>query len=546
LHEPFIHQLVPVLVNQMGDVFPEIKSQQELIRKVITEEELAFLRTLAQGIKKFEKYIQGKSQTEIDGDFAFELFDTYGFPVDLTQLMAKEIGWNVNMDGFEKQLQKQKNRSREAAVVDTSDWTVLDDGNDETVFVGYEATVAEVKLVKYRAVESKKKKYFQLVFDKTPFYAEAGGQVGDRGVISANGEIITIEDTQRENDLIIHIAKKLPGDLNAVFEAKVIETKRNDTARNHSATHLMHAALKSVLGTHVEQKGSLVDSDHLRFDFAHFSKMSDEEISAVEKMVNEKIRENIQIREYRDTPMDEALKMGATALFGEKYGEKVRVIAFDPSFSVELCGGIHVPATGSIGFFKILSESAIAAGIRRIEAVTGMKAEEYINSGLLKIREVGGLLKNQKDIVKGVQNLIESNSSLQKQISRLNHEISQRIKSELKQSAEEINGLNFISAKVNLDTAGMKDLAFALNREVERLFLVLGTDNGGKAGLIVMIGESLIKEKDFDAGKIIREIARNISGGGGGQPHFATAGGKNTDGIEKALHQAREIVSMNK
>jgi len=413
-------------------------------------------------------------------------------------------------------------------------------------FVGYEATVAEVKLVKYRAVESKKKKYFQLVFDKTPFYAEAGGQVGDRGVISANGEIITIEDTQRENDLIIHIAKKLPGDLNAVFEAKVIETKRNDTARNHSATHLMHAALKSVLGTHVEQKGSLVDSDHLRFDFAHFSKMSDEEISAVEKMVNEKIRENIQIREYRDTPMDEALKMGATALFGEKYGEKVRVIAFDPSFSVELCGGIHVPATGSIGFFKLLSESALAAGIRRIEAVTGMKAEEYINSGLLKIREVGGLLKNQKDIVKGVQKLIESNSSLQKQISRLNHEISQRIKSELKQSAEEINGLNFISAKVNLDTAGMKDLAFALNREVERLFLVLGTDNGGKAGLIVMIGESLIKEKDFDAGKIIREIARNISGGGGGQPHFATAGGKNTDGIEKALHQAREIVSMNK
>ena len=542
-HEPFINQLVPALVNNMGDVFPEIKLQQDLIRKVITEEEIAFLRTLSLGIKKFEQYLAiHKDNKEIDGAFAFELFDTYGFPVDLTQLMAKEKGWEVDMVGFQKGLDEQKNRSRNAAQKDTEDWVVLKQGIDSTDFLGYDQLESESQIVKYRKIKEKKKEFFHVVLDKTPFYAESGGQVGDKGLLISGDEKIAVTDTQKENDLTIHFVDTLPADLNSILLAVVDKNKRLYTVNNHSATHLMHAALRKVLGDHVQQKGSLVDENHLRFDFSHYSKLTDEEIHLIEKLVNEKIRENILIDERKNVPMDQALEMGAVALFGEKYGDQVRVITFDKAYSVELCGGIHVPATGQIGLFKIIAEGAIAAGIRRIEAITALRSEEYVDQQSAIVNSLKGIFKSQKDVVKGVESLIEQNNQLQKQVNQLNAEKANHLKSSLKEKVENINGVNFLAARVELDANTVRDLAFKLKNEIEDLFLVLGSDNQGKAGLTILISDTLVESKGFDAGKIIRDVAKEIQGGGGGQPHFATAGGKNPGGLDKAFAVAKSKI----
>ncbi|HQH19812.1 MAG TPA: alanine--tRNA ligase-related protein, partial [Bacteroidales bacterium] len=409
-------------------------------------------------------------------------------------------------------------------------------------FVGYDSLSAKAVILKYRKVKTKEKEFFQLVFDKTPFYAESGGQVGDRGYMKSDEEKITIEDTRKENNLTIHITKTLPKDVNAPFQIVVDQVKRKLTENNHSATHLLHAALRKVLGTHVEQKGSLVNEERLRFDFAHFSKLTPDEIEKVEALVNEKIRENISVDEKRHIPITEAKKMGATALFGEKYGDDVRVIAFDPAYSIELCGGTHVHATGQIGYFKILSETAIAAGIRRIEAITAIKAEEYINSQLELISQLHETLKNPKDIVKSVSQIIEQNALLQKQIEEFLKEKALGLKDDLSKKIEKIGDIYFLAEQVVLDAAGAKDLAYALKNEVENLFLVLAYISEGKPGLAVMISENLVETKKLNASNIVRELAKEINGGGGGQPFFATAGGKNAEGIDKALEKAKYFV----
>jgi alanyl-tRNA synthetase len=543
LQDPFMFELVPSLVEKMVNVFPEIRKQQDLIRKVIMEEEIAFLRTLALGIKKFEAYIASNpDQKNITGQFAFELFDTFGFPVDLTRIMAAEIGWDVDLDGFNKGLENQKKRSRDAASKDTEDWIIVDETVESSEFVGYDHQDCVAKIIRYRKVKENKNEFYQLVLDKTPFYAESGGQVGDRGYLQSEKSQIEILDTKKENDLTVHIVKSLPENINALFSAIFDGNKRLLTMNNHSATHLMHAALRKVLGDHVEQKGSLVNEKHLRFDFSHFSKLTDDEIWAVEKLVNEKIRENIPVIEKRNVPMDVAKKMGAMALFGEKYGDNVRVISFDPAFSIELCGGTHVPATGQIGFFKIISEGAIAAGIRRIEAVTAVKSEEYIYEQLEIVNELKNIFKSQTDVVKGVQSLLEQNNELKKQLEAFNAQKADGLKNELLGQVEKIRGINFLAKKVDLDAGGVRDLAFKIHKEIENLFLVLGNASDGKAGITIMISENLVKENDLNAGTMIREVAKEIQGGGGGQPHFATAGGKNPEGIERALLKARELV----
>jgi alanyl-tRNA synthetase len=539
LKDPFINKLVPVLVAEMGDYFPELHAQQGLITKVILEEGQSFLKTLSHGIRRFEQYIdENPASKVIDGEFAFELFDTFGFPVDLTQLMAKEHGLSVDMIGFNEGLQEQKNRSRQAAEIDTDDWVIVRKG-EESGFLGYETLECEAEILKYRKIKTKKKEYYQIVLNQTPFYAESGGQVGDRGVLVNDGEKVFVEDTQKENTLIIHITEKLPSDLSATFTAKVDGEKRRMTMNNHSATHLMHTALKRVLGSHVEQRGSLVDEKRLRFDFSHFSKMTDEEIRKVERMVNAKIRENIPISEQRDVPIADAKEMGAAALFGEKYGDFVRVITFDPAYSIELCGGTHVPATGQIGMFKIISEAAIAAGIRRIEAVTADVLEEMVYEQEDLIGGLKEIFKNQKDLVKSAQALLDEKKALEQQIDEMKREKVAGLKFELKKQALNINGVNFIATKLDGDAQTAKDLAFQMKDIVDDLFLVIGTESDGKANLTLIIAENITKEKGLNAGQIIREIAGEIQGGGGGQPHFATAGGKNPAGIEKAFEKAK-------
>jgi alanyl-tRNA synthetase len=544
MQEPFIYKLVPTLVNKMGEPFPEISSQKELIINVIEQEEIAFLKTLSLGIKKFEQYIQSHSgKSVIDGAFAFELFDTYGFPVDLTQLMAKEKDWTVDMESFNKGLEEQKARSRQAAQKNTGDWIILKHTSGKSEFVGYDKLEANAQIIRYRKIAEKKKEFYQIVLDQTPFYAESGGQVGDRGYLEQNGKRTMIEDTQKENDLIIHMVSELPEDITGNFLAVVDKQKRLLTENNHSATHLMHAALRNVLGTHVGQKGSLVDENRLRFDFSHFAKVSEEEILQIEKIVNEKIRENIPLTEKRKVPMKEALEMGAMALFGEKYGEEVRVITYDKSYSVELCGGTHVPATGQIGLFRIVSEGAIAAGVRRIEAITAIKAEEFINDHLKIIDDLKAIFKGQKDIVKAVQSLSEQNSLLQKQVAAMNKEKGLMLKNDLIKSSQKIGDINFIAYKVDLDNDTIKDLAFSMKNEIENLFLILGSVTDGKVGLTILISDTLVTDKGLNAGQMIREIAKEINGGGGGQSHFATAGGKNPDGLNKAFEKARKMIS---
>ncbi|MFA8300187.1 MAG: alanine--tRNA ligase [Hyphomicrobiales bacterium] len=543
LKEAFVHTLVPQLVAEMSETFTELKSQQGLIEKVIQEEEVSFLRTLSQGIKKFENYISEKADKVIDGKFAFELFDTYGFPIDLTQLMAREQDWTVDMEGFEKGLTEQKERSRQAAVVDTEDWIELNTDIQSTEFVGYTELSCSSKINKYRKVKTKKKEFYEVVLDKTPFYAESGGQVGDSGLLIDGDKKYEIIETKNDNNQSVHILPALPEHPENIFTAQVDIEKRKLTTNNHSATHLMHAALRMVLGDHVEQKGSLVNPERLRFDFSHFGKMTAEEIAEVEKIVNKKIRENVVSGVHQNVPIEEAKGMGAMALFGEKYGDFVRVIDFDPTYSVELCGGTHVPATGQIGMFKIISEGAIAAGVRRIEAITADAAEYYINDQLNTFAEVKACVKGAKDPVKAVTDLQDQIAKLQKEVDAFKKQQVQLIKADLLSSVEQVDGMNVIIRKVNLDAGGAKDLAFALKKELDKLVLTLGYANDGKAGLTVVIDENLCKEKDLNAGAIIREISKEIRGGGGGQAHFATAGGKNPDGIDNALSKAKELIS---
>jgi len=544
LKEPFMSRLVDVLARNMGAYFPELRSQGELIRKVVAEEEQSFLRTLSLGIRKFEQYLQENTARKvIDGKFAFELYDTFGFPVDLTRLMASENGWTVDMKGFQEGLEEQKSRSRHAAIVDTHDWLALKPDGKSTEFLGYDTLEADVEIVKYRKVKAKGQEYFEIVMDRTPFYAESGGQVGDRGYLESYGQRIMIEDTYKENDLVIHKSAEMLSDPGNRIKAVVDSGKRMATANNHSATHLLHAALRKVLGKHVEQKGSLVDENHLRFDFAHFAKMTDDEINEVEHIVNARIRENIVRGEERRVPVEAAKKMGAMALFGEKYGDEVRVITFDPSFSIELCAGTHVPSTGQIGFFKIISEGAIAAGIRRIEAVTGEKAEDYFYGQLALIENIREILKNTKDPVKGVKNLVEENKTLLKRIEEMNRYRAEALKSDLLRNAESINGISFIGAKLDLDAKTAKDLAFSMSDNPGSMFILFVTISEDKVNISLMLSEDLVKEKGLHAGNLVKELAREINGGGGGQAHFATAGGIDARGIPKVLERARQIVA---
>ncbi|MBS9773762.1 MAG: alanine--tRNA ligase [Tenacibaculum sp.] len=535
--EPFIYKLVETLSNQMGDAFPEIKRQETLINNVIKEEEASFLRTLDQGLLLLDTIIKNTKENVISGKKAFELYDTYGFPLDLTQLIAREQGFSINEEEFASEMQKQKERSRSASAIDTSDWTVLIDDEVEE-FIGYDILKANVKLTKYRKVTSKKDgEQYQLVFNMTPFYPEGGGQIGDKGFLeTANGDVIHITDTKKENNVIIHFAKNLPKNLNETFKAVVNEEFRQLSASNHSATHLLHQALRTILGTHVEQKGSLVNTKHLRFDFSHFSKVEQDKLKEIEDFVNARIRENIKLEEKRNIPMQQAINEGAIALFGEKYGDSVRMVKFGKS--VELCGGTHVKQTNDIWYFKIKSESAVASGIRRIEAITNIAVGNYFEEIEKDYSEIKQLLKNPKDIVKTVSSLQDENSSLKKQIEQLLKDKAKGMKGELKNKIKNINGVNFIAEKVDLDAGSIKNLLFELGGEVENLYVVLASEQNGKAILSCFINKELAKEKDYNAGTVIRELGKFINGGGGGQPFFATAGGKNPAGIEEALQQA--------
>jgi alanyl-tRNA synthetase len=545
LKEPFMHRLVPVLANQLGHAFPELVSQKLLIEKVIKEEEVSFFRTLENGLKRIDNVcialVSDKKQI-VDGATVFELYDTYGFPVDLTSLIARGYGLSIDEEGFQKELEQQKNRSRAATAVDTGDWILAEGKKAEEggrIFIGYKQLEGETKIVQYRKVKAKGKEQFQIVLDQTPFYAESGGQVGDTGVLESANEKLIVTDTKKENGIIIHFTDKLPENFSQTFVAKVDGSKRHLTENNHSATHLLHAALRSVLGTHVEQKGSLVNDEYLRFDFSHFSKVTDEEIAKIESIVNAKIRENIA-SDIKEMAIDDAKKLGAMALFGEKYGDTVRVVTFDKNYSIELCGGTHVPATGQIGLFKIVSEGAVAAGIRRIEAITSVKAEQFFNEQSALVNEIKALLKNPKDVAKSVQSLMDENSALQKQIEQMLKEKAKGLKSELITKKQSINGINFIAEKIELDSAdAIKDLSFELRNQVDNLFMVLGAEVKGKPSLSLIISDNLVKEKNLNAGTIIRELGKEIQGGGGGQPFYATAGGTNPQGIAKALEKAK-------
>lgn len=635
--EPLLYKLVPVLVKEMGESFPELKAQEQQIAKIIESEEKTFLNTLENGIRRFRSllhslvldelkgeltkklemevilnapmsidgnlradlllveegiavcikdyWIDGElnilrkrwlemnqphivisyddlfdgtflnkllkhkyfevninlSKPVIPGDAVFELYDTYGFPDDLTDLLAREKGFNVDKEGFKAALALQKKRSRKDAAKEVGDWHTIHDG--EVEFVGYDTLLVEsTQVLKHRTVVVKKKNQYQLVLATTPFYAESGGQAGDRGELVIDGEVIKVVDTQKENDLIIHIVDRLPDDLSGKVVARVNEPQRDATSKNHSATHLMHAALHAVVGEHALQKGQNVDQNRLRFDFSHYQKVTEEELATIEKMVNEKIRANIALDERRDVPIDEAKAMGAMMLFGEKYGESVRVITFEEGFSQELCGGTHVPATGEIGLFKIVKEDSVAAGIRRIEAVTAAAAEDFVNEQLTELAELRRMLKSN-DLKKTVASLQEENKDLKRDVEKLLAAQASNLKADLKQRFEERDGMNFLAARIPLNDAGaVKDLAFQLEREVENAFVLLASPNGDKALLTLIINKDLAAAKDLNAGQMIRELAREIKGGGGGQAHFATAGGKDPNGLDNAVAKVREMV----
>jgi alanyl-tRNA synthetase len=542
--EPFIYELVDVLANQMGEFFPEIKKQQQLVANVIREEEASFLRTLEQGLELLEEVITTTTTTtksnEVSGTRAFELYDTFGFPKDLTALILKEKGMSFNENEFNTSMQEQKARSRAASEVSTEDWSVLVPGNVET-FVGYDKTENEVKITRIRKVDSKKDGIlYQIVLDATPFYPEGGGQVGDKGTLISANETIEIIDTKKENNLILHFTKQLPENLNAAFVAKVNTDLRTSTSKNHSATHLMHLALRTILGTHVEQKGSLVNPNYLRFDFSHFSKVSDNEIKQVEDFVNQQIEEQLQLVEHRNIPIQKAMEQGAMALFGEKYGDSVRMIEFGES--KELCGGIHVKNTADIWHFKIISEGAVAAGIRRIEAITGDAVKDFYNNQENTLADLKETLKNPQDILKSVVSLQDDNAKLKKQIEQLLREKAKNLKSELALELQEVNGIKFLAKQVDLNPEGAKDLAYELGNLGDNLFLVLATTDENKPMLTCYISKELVASKNLNAGQVVRELGKYIQGGGGGQPFFATAGGKNVDGIKEALEKAVDFV----
>jgi alanyl-tRNA synthetase len=541
--EPFIYKLVPALAGTMGNQYPELVSGKDHIAKIIFEEETAFLKTLGKGLKMIESVITELRQEHkniMPGKAAFEMYDTFGFPVDLTQLILKENDMHLDYNGFEEEMKRQKDRSREDASVSAADWTIVKD-TEGTEFTGYDKYEDDVNITKYRTVRVKGKESHQLVFDKTPFYAEAGGQAGDTGYIISAGEKILITNTIKENNLIIHLTKSLPADPGASFRAVVDTEKRQMTANNHTATHLIHYALRTVLGQHVEQKGSLVTPERLRFDFSHFSKLSREELSRVEELANKMVRENIPSRITAGVPIEKAKSMGAMALFGEKYGETVRVVEFGES--IELCGGTHVAATGSIGIIKIISEGAIAAGVRRIEAVTASKAEEYINEKLSTIEEIASLLKSTGSIKDSVEQLISENSSLKRSVEKYQTRTAAIILKELEEKAGSAGNIRIMSGKVEADSPEfLKKIAFLVRNSSDNTILIIGTETGGKAHLLVLVSDNLVKEKNISAVSIIKEIAPEINGSGGGQPFLATAGGKNPSGLDKALSKAASLV----
>ena len=542
--ESFLYKLVPTLVEEMGDAFPELKAQQQLISKVMKEEEDSFLRTLDKGIGMLNDamaQLKADGKTELDGVQAFRLFDTYGFPLDLTELICRENGFTVDNVQFAEEMQKQKERARNAAAVENSDWTELAAGEQQ--FVGYDYTEYECHILRYRKVTQKKNEFYELVLDYTPFYGEMGGQVGDCGVICNEAETIEIIDTKRENNQSVHIVKQLPKDPTAQFMACVDTDKRDASAANHTATHLLDYALKQVLGDHVEQKGSYVSPDTLRFDFSHFQKVTDEEIRQVERMVNEMIREDIPLDEHRDVPFDEAKKLGAIALFGEKYGDKVRVVRFGPS--CEFCGGIHAKATGKIGFFKIIAESSVAAGIRRIEAKTGKECEELLYRTEDILKAIKGFFNNAKDLQGVIAKYIEEHDSMKKDIEQFQAQRVQAVAQELVSKARTVNGVTVISGKFAMMPNAAKDLVFKVRELVpENLVCVVGTVFDDKPMLNVMLSDDMVKDHGLNAGQLVREAAKQMQGGGGGQPHFASAGGKNREGLSAAVDKVVELCKL--
>src|SRR5574344_834223 len=539
----FMYKLLPVLIDNRGDAYPELKAQQELIGKVIKEEEESFLRTLETGIRLLDKTMEDAKKAgkkEISGSDAFTLYDTFGFPLDLTELILRENGMTVNEDEFNADMQKQKERARHAAAVETGDWIVLKEGT--TTFVGYDYTEYEVSILRYRQVKQKSQTLYQLVLDYTPFYAESGGQVGDTGVIVSEFETLEIIDTKKENNLPVHIAKKLPEQLDAPMMACVDTDKRAACAANHSATHLLDEALREVLGEHVEQKGSLVTPDSLRFDFSHFQKVTDKEIREVEHLVNAKIRQNIPLTEYRNIPIAEAKELGAIALFGEKYGDEVRVIQFGKS--VEFCGGTHVKATGHIGMMKIVSESSVAAGVRRIEAYTGARVEEMLDTIQDTLTDLKALFNNAPDLANAIRKYIDENAGLKKQVDEFMKEKEAQIKQTLLKNIQEINGIKVIKTCMPIPAEAIKNIAFQLRGEItENLFFVAGTVDAQKPLLTVMLGDNLVAG-GLNAGKLVKDAAKLIQGGGGGQAHFATAGGKNADGLHAAVDKVIELAGI--
>ena len=547
--EAFLYKLLPTLVEEMGDAFPELKAQQTLIAKVMKEEEDSFLRTLDKGISLLDKameQLKAENKTELSGEQAFRLFDTYGFPLDLTELICRENGFTVNEEQFDVEMQKQKERARNAAAVENSDWVTVADGlpvGTEQQFVGYDYTEYTCHILRYRKVTQKKNEFYELVLDYTPFYGEMGGQVGDQGVLVSENETIQVIDSKRENGQTVHIVKQLPKDPTAEFMACVDTDKRDASAANHTATHLLDYALKQVLGDHVEQKGSFVSPDTLRFDFSHFEKVSDEQLREVERIVNDMIRQDLPRDEHRDMPMEEAKKLGAIALFGEKYGDKVRVMRFGPS--CELCGGIHATSTGRIGFFKIVSESSVAAGIRRIEAKTGRECEELLYHIEDTLKAIKSFFVGAKDLEAVIRKYIEEHDTMKKEIESFQAQAVERYAKQLVEKARDVNGVKVVTAVMPLEPAAAKDLAFKIRAAVEgSLLCVLGTNYNDKPQLTIMMSDDMVSDHGLNAGQMVREAAKLIQGGGGGQPHFAQAGGKNADGLSAAVDKVIELAKL--
>lgn len=542
--DAFIYKLVPVLVKEMGDAYPELPAQQELIARVMKEEEESFLRTLAKGISMLNasmEQLKAEGKTQLDGTSAFKLFDTYGFPLDLTELICRENGLTLDEEGFAHEMEQQKARARNAAAVENSDWVTLREGEQQ--FVGYDYTEYECHILRYRKVTQKKNTYYELVLDHTPFYGEMGGQVGDTGVLVSEEETIEVIDTKRENEQSVHIVKQLPKNLEADFMACVDIDRRNGSAANHTATHLLDYALKQVLGDHVEQKGSFVSADVLRFDFSHFQKVTPEELRQVERIVNDMIRQDLPLDEHRDTPIEQAKELGAIALFGEKYGDKVRVVRFGPS--CEFCGGIHAHSTGKVGFFKITSESSVAAGIRRVEALTGKACEESLYMLEDTLGAVKALFNNAKDLEGVVRKYIEEHDSMKKEIESFHAQAVERMKEKLLKEVRTVNGVSLVRAVLPLEPASAKDLAFKLREAIpDNLLAVIGSVAHEKPSLTLMISDNLVKEHGLNAGQIVREAAKLMQGGGGGQPHYAQAGGKNPDGLNAAVDKVIALANL--